>query len=70
MKNWMAIIGFVFFITGCLAIILSLVNVSFVFLRPIEKLGFFWAFMIKGILSLIGIVLVYLSLQKVNIKKL
>ncbi len=61
--------GFIMLIIGILAIILSLVSVSFTFLRPIEKLGFFWAFTIKGILCLVGFIMVYMATQKGNITK-
>ncbi len=64
-----SVLGFLMFIVGALAVILSLVNVSLSFLQALEKLGFMWAFIIKGLICVTGILLMYLTRQNYDIKK-
>ncbi len=64
-----SILGFFMFVTGALAVILSIVNVSLSFLQALEKLGFMWAFLLKGLICITGILLMYLTRQNYDIKK-
>ncbi|HQX44655.1 MAG: hypothetical protein IPP06_13235 [Saprospiraceae bacterium] len=53
------LIGFALFMIGAIALILSLVGLSFSFLRPLEGLGFLGASLVKGLMCISGIVIVY-----------
>ncbi len=64
-----SILGFFMFVIGALAVILSIVNVSLSFLQVLEKLGFMWAFIIKGLICVTGVLLMYLTRQNYDIRK-
>jgi hypothetical protein len=58
------LIGFAMFLIGAISIILSLVGLSFSFLRPLEGLGFLGAIVIKGLMCISGIVIVYFLMEQ------
>ena len=58
-KNIFTIIGFVLFILGTIAVILSLVGLNLTILAPLESLGAGIAFLIKIIMIVFGLILVY-----------
>ena len=60
-KSIVTIIGFLLFLTGSVALILTLVGLRLTFLAPIEALGGGLAFIIKIIMILAGIVIVYIA---------
>lgn len=59
-KQLLSIIGFLMFIIGSVAIVLSLVGLRLQILAPIEQLGSGYAFLIKIIIALFGVILIYL----------
>ena len=59
-KQVLSIIGFLMFIIGSVAIVLTLVGLRLKFLAPIEELGAGYAFLIKIIIALFGLIIIYL----------
>ena len=60
-KSLFSVIGFIFFLIGGIAVVLSLVGLRLNFLSPLESLGGGVAFLIKLLLMVFGIILVYLA---------
>ena len=58
-KSILSIIGFLLFILGTIAIVLSLVGLNLSVLAPLEDLGAGIAFLIKILMIVIGLILVY-----------
>ena len=63
-KTLITSIGFILFITGVIAIILSLVGLQLSILSPIESLGGGIAFLIKIVLTMAGLIMVYIANTK------
>ena len=63
-KTLITSIGFILFITGVIAIILSLVGLQLSILSPIESLGSGIAFLIKIVLTMAGLIMVYVANTK------
>lgn len=57
----MTLTGFILFMTGMLALMLSTVGIYFSFLKFLEIWGGFVAFLLKILLVITGFVLIYLS---------
>lgn len=60
-KSFITTIGFLLFIIGMLAFILSFVGIRFVFLSFLDQLGSPWSFLTKIIMILVGLILIYVS---------
>ena len=60
-KSTVSIIGFILFIVGAVAIILTLVGLNLSILKPIDALGPGTSFLLKIFMTIFGIIIVYLS---------
>ena len=60
-KTVLTSIGFALFLIGAIAIILSLVGLQLSILSPIEQLGSGLAFLLKLIITLAGIITIYVA---------
>ena len=60
-KTTASIIGFLLFITGAIAIILSLVGLQLTILAPLESMGQGFAFLVKILMTVIGIIVIYVA---------
>ncbi|HLU94623.1 MAG TPA: hypothetical protein VKZ54_10880 [Membranihabitans sp.] len=60
-NDWMAILGFIFFLLGSMSLILSLIGIHFTFLRFLENWGGLFSFLAKLLILITGIVLIYIS---------
>lgn len=58
-KTIITSLGFILFLMGAIAIILSLVGLQLSVLAPIEKLGGGFAFLLKIVITLAGLIIVY-----------
>ena len=58
-KSIVTIIGFILFLLGTISIILSLVGLQLTILAPLESLGTGIAFLIKILMTVIGLIIVY-----------
>ena len=65
-KNIVTIIGFVLFLSGMYALVLSLVGAKFTLLLFLEKMGATAAFATKIAMVMIGILLIVLSRTNVE----
>ena len=54
-------LGFILFFVGILAFILKATGLQFVFFIWLEKIGGNWAFLLYFILSMTGIIMLYLD---------
>ena len=60
-KTLVTSIGFLLFIIGTIAIILSLVGLQLSILAPLENLGGGPSFLIKILITMVGLILVYVA---------
>ncbi|HMQ08350.1 MAG TPA: hypothetical protein PKC30_13700 [Saprospiraceae bacterium] len=60
-KSYITIAGFIMFLIGMISIILSLVGLNLKILSIIETWGGGIAFLIKVLLSVLGLIIVYLA---------
>jgi uncharacterized membrane protein len=58
-KSTITLIGFLLFIIGVISIILSLVGLRLTILAPLESLGSGLAFLFKILITLVGLIIVY-----------
>jgi hypothetical protein len=60
-KSLFSIIGFLMFIIGGIALVLTLVGMRLTILSPLESLGAGIAFIVKLLIMVFGIIIVYLA---------
>ena len=60
-KSLTTLIGFLLFLTGAIAIILSLVGLQLTILSPLERLGAGPAFLIKILMTVTGLIVIYVA---------
>ncbi|NNF35022.1 MAG: hypothetical protein HKN68_12990 [Saprospiraceae bacterium] len=60
-KTIITSIGFILFIMGVIAIVLSLVGLQLSILAPLENLGGGLAFLLKIVITLVGVIIVYVA---------
>jgi uncharacterized membrane protein len=60
-KTIITSIGFILFLMGAVAIILSLVGLQLSILAPLENLGGGLAFLLKIVITLAGLIIVYVA---------